>query len=107
MLKNKFVLVDNEIIIGRVAFHKQLHQSPMGGGMWYYHTEQNKLILYGTSHDFGPISKKEALNAKVYGIPKGFELIFDERNNHEALDILKDHLGELEGVKCYNECDYI
>lgn len=109
-IKNKFVLVDNEIVIGRVVFHRQLDKSPVGGGWWYYHAEQNKLILYGSSYDFGAITKEQALSAKIGGSfrnMKNIEVIFDERDNSEVLSILIDYLGEDEGIRCTTECDFI
>lgn len=109
-IKNKFVLVENEIILGRVTFHKELHTSPLGGGMWYFHKEQNKIILYGDSNDFGPVSKQQVYNANIQGPLKhinNLKVIFDERGNHQGLEILQDHLGKVEGTKCYNECDFI
>lgn len=109
-MKNKFVLVDNEIIAGRVAFHKELHKSPLGGGWWYYHTEQNKLILYGDSHDFGPISEEQIKDAELSGSFRNLEnveIVFDSRHHTEKLSILKDHLGIVEGTKVVSECDWI
>ena len=109
-VKNKFVLVDNEIIAGRVIFHRQLHKAPKGGGWWYYHREQNKIILYGSSFDFGSITKEQAMNAELGGSLMNIdnpEVIFDERDNLDVLNILIDHLGYDEGMKCATECDFI
>ena len=109
-IKNKFVLVDNEIIGGRVVFHKDIHKSPIGGGWWYYHRGQNKLILYGSSSDFGPVSKQQVEKAELGGSFRSLtdvEVIFDEGSNLEVLNILMDHLGEEEGRRCVNECDWI
>lgn len=109
-MKNKFVLVDNEIIVGRVTFHRELHDKPKGGGWWYYHKEQNKLILYGSSFDFGSVTKEDIENAELGGRfnrIKGAQIIFDERDHLEVLNILTDHLGEDEGVRCVTECDFI
>ena len=109
-VKNKFVLVDNEIIAGRVIFHRQLHKSPKGGGWWYYHSDQNKLILYGSSFDFGSVTKEQVMSAELGGSFQNMddiEIIFDERDNLDVLKILMDHLGDDEGMKCATECDFI
>lgn len=109
-IKNKFVLVDNEIIGGRVIFHRELDESPKGGGWWYYHADQSKLILYGSSQDFGSITKEQALNAELGGSFHNMEeaeVIFDERDNLDVLKILIDHLGADEGIKCCTQCDFL
>ena len=109
-IKNKFVLVDNEIIAGRVVFHKELHKSPLGGGWWYYHRKQNKLILYGSSHDFGSVNFEQIKDAELGGSFRNLEnveIIFDSRDHIEVLDILKDYLGMMEGIKAVSECDWI
>lgn len=109
-IKNKFVLVDNEIIGARVIFHRNIHPNPKGGGWWYYHREQNKLVLYGSSFDFGSITKEQALNAELGGSflnMEDVEVIFDERNEIDVLKILMEHLGYDEGMKCATECDFI
>lgn len=109
-VKNKFVITDNEIIGGRVIFHKQLHKNPVGGGWWYYHKEQNKLILYGSSQDFGSATKEQIDAAELSGSFKKLkkvEIIFDERDHLDVLNILTDHLGFEEALKCSSECDFI
>ena len=55
----KFIVEDGIIKLGRVTFHKQLANNPdnvKGGGFWEWDRENNKLLLYGESHDFGPVS---------------------------------------------------
>ena len=109
-LKNKFVLVDNEIIARRAVFHKEIHKSPLGGGWWYYHREQNKLILYGSSHDFGSVTKEQVEKAKLGGFfrnLKDVEVILDERDHLEVMQILIDNFGLKEGVECCTKCDFI
>lgn len=109
-VKNKFVLVNNQIIVRRAIFHREIHENPDGGGWWYYHQEQSKLILYGSSDDFGSVTKDQVKKAKLCGTFRNItdlEIIFDERNHLDVMRILIDHLGEEEGMKCTVECDYI
>lgn len=109
-IKNKFVIADNEIIAGRVVFHKELHESPIGGGWWYFHREQNKLILYGSSHDFGSVTKEQINSAELGGSfynLKDVEIIFDERHNTDVCDILIDHIGFEEAVEVVSKCDFL
>ena len=114
-VKNKFILIDNEIIGGRVVFHRDLfrlhHKSyPKGGGWWYFHKEQNKLFLYGCSFDFGSLTREEVMSAELGGSfmnMKDVEVIFDSRDSLNVLDILTEHLGEEEGIRCVTECDFI
>lgn len=109
-IKNKYVLVDNKLIGARVVFHREIHPSPRGGGWWYYDRETNKLILYGTSFDFGSITKEQAMNAELGGSfrsLKDAEIIFDGRDNYDVLKILSDHLGEDRAMDIVTECDFI
>lgn len=109
-VKNKFVIANNEIIGGRVIFHKQLHKNPVGGGWWYYHKETNKLILYGSSHDFGSVTNQQVKSSVLGGSfrnLKDVQIIFDKRDCLQVLDILIEHLGEDEGMECCVMCDFI
>jgi hypothetical protein len=109
-IKNKFVVVDNKIIGRRVVFHKDIHKSPIGGGWWYFHREQNKLILYGNSSDFGPVKKEDIDKAELCGSfrqLKSAELIFDKRDHVHVMSILCDHLGESEAARIVMDCDWI
>lgn len=109
-IKNKFVLVDNEIIGARVTFHREIHPKPKGGGWWYFHREQNKLVLYGSSFDFGSVTKEQVVSAELGGSFRNMEdveVIFDERDNIDVLKILVDHLGQDEAIEAVTECDFI
>ena len=109
-IKNKFVLVDGEIIASRVVFHKEIHKNPQGGGWWYFHRKSNKLFLYGKSHDFGGCTKDQIENATLGGSFRNLEdveIIFDERDHLEILSILSDHLDIMEAAECVSKCDFI
>ena len=120
-IKNKFILtkglneVGYEIIGGRVTFHRNLYdamqqEKPKGGGWWYFHREQNKLVLYGSSFDFGSLTKEQVMEAELGGSFRNMEdveVIFDERDSMDVLKILMEHLGDDEGMRCATECDFI
>ena len=65
----KFIIEENNLIIGKCTFHKQLANDitkVKGGGWFRYDKDKNTFILGGKSHDFG--------YAKIEDIRKCIEL---------------------------------
>ena len=62
----KFIIEDNQLILGKVPFHKILGTNLdkiIGGGWFKFDKENKQLILYGDSHDFGRASKEVIFKA--------------------------------------------
>ena len=52
----KFIVEDNELIIAKCTFHRQLvsnKEKVKGGGLWKLDQEKKEFLLYGSSGDFG------------------------------------------------------
>jgi hypothetical protein len=62
----KFIIYDDEIIIGRVGLHKELlpkdsdPEKIFGGGLFTIDREKKNVHLYGKSEDFGHFDKEKA-----------------------------------------------
>lgn len=65
-MAKKWIINNNEIIMGHVEFHKELvghhrekegHKT-VGGGYWHHDEENNILYFYGSSDDFGGVRKE-------------------------------------------------
>lgn len=63
MIYNKFIIEDNNLILGRVEYHKELvtDETLVCGGGWF--TIKNDIIrLYGDSFDFGQPTLEDIKN---------------------------------------------
>ena len=73
-MKQKFIIQDNELKIGRVETHMELasgNGKVLGGGWWYYDIPTDIMYLYGTSYDFGPVSASQSKEAdRMTDIPE-------------------------------------
>ena len=69
MLPLKFIIYDDELLLGRVKFHRNLlpddfdHRLVYGGGMFELDHENKTVNLFGRSHDFGRF-----IEARLVGI---------------------------------------
>jgi len=61
---NKFIIKNNDLILGHVEYHRQLVDEKeiykiIGGGRWEYNPEDygDVIFFFGKSADFGPVSK--------------------------------------------------
>lgn len=64
--KPKFIITDNQIRLGHVAFHKDLANKDAkidGGGLFHIDNDWKTLRLYGESHDFGPVTEQQVVAA--------------------------------------------
>lgn len=61
----KFIINDNELIMGDVEFHKDLiginrsSDKTIGGGLWHWDEEKNAVYFWGISTDFGGVTKDQ------------------------------------------------
>jgi len=59
MKPQKFIIYGNEILLGRVSYHKELlpdkpnYRLIFGGGLFKIDHEEKTITLYGESMDFG------------------------------------------------------
>lgn len=91
----KFIIEDDELILGKCTYHKQLAtdiKNVKGGGWFSFKNEQNSFTFFGDSQDFGIASlediKKCILENKVF-------------NNHRNISenytfFYRDQCGEIE-----------
>ena len=107
-LKQKFVIVDDEIIIGRVEFHADLHYGPIGGGWWFFDSEENTMYLYGKSVQFGPVSKKQVDNAVIKKIPfNKAKVVFEENDELALYTVLKKYMDPHRAMKLITSNEYV
>jgi hypothetical protein len=66
----KFIINNNEIILGNVNYHRELAHKNLpnniiGGGYWEWSPKRlgNKIFFYGKSEDFGPVTKEQLIEA--------------------------------------------
>ena len=100
---NKFIIENDEtlgdcLILGKVTYHKQLacNESKVKSGGWWK-LEDNRIIFYGESYDFGRATLEQVTNAvlndKVFtsyllkhSITKKYNFSFD--NQSEIIEII-------------------
>ena len=88
----KFILKEDDklglcMILAKCTFHKQLttdHDKVRGGGMWQYIKDNNEMLLFGKSYDFGACSledlKHVVQNNKVFKNSRLIRDITDKYN---------------------------
>jgi len=69
----KFIIEGDEIIFGKVTYHKQLAtdiKNVRGGGWWSFNKDVTEMTFFGDSHDFGRATlediRKAVLEKKVF-----------------------------------------
>lgn len=92
----KFIIQDNQLRLGNVEFHRDLRNPtgsiPTGGGFYYIRGNENKVIFYGSSVDFGNVTEKDLITVRESGnFPLHLEN-FDWFFSRESMlfEILKD-----------------
>jgi len=61
----KFIVNNNELIMGDVEFHEGLigssrkREDTIGGGRWHWDEENNAVYFWGVSTDFGGVTKEQ------------------------------------------------
>lgn len=71
MSNPKFIIMDDEFILGKVEFHADLTRKRdgiKGGGWWHLNEDKTELLLYGTSSDFGSVTKEQIIAAFESGL---------------------------------------
>lgn len=65
----KWIIEDGLLKLAICKYHKQLASDPkkvIGGGWFFYEKESKSFVLYGSSHDFGSITKEEFEKCELY-----------------------------------------
>jgi hypothetical protein len=63
-MAQKFIIIDDQVIMGTVEFHRELvgdyhikqGLKVIGGGSWHFDEENNILYFYGRSDDYGAVT---------------------------------------------------
>lgn len=91
-MAKKFIINDGDLIFGNVDFHENLipkgreRNKTVGGGYWY--KRYNTMYFYGSSFDFGKVTKEQFDMCDKPKSLNGKQLIF---STVESLDkILKE-----------------
>lgn len=100
-MAQKFIILDNKIIIGHVRLHVDLVQGMnaehkvKGGGYWETDESKHILFLFGKSIDYGPVSLADVVMAAQAGTLeprtptediKGYKIFYSPSEEfHQAL----------------------
>lgn len=85
MVYPKFIIENDNLILGKVKYHKQLATDPekvIGGGWFRWNDDKSKIIFHGTSQDFG----KANLDVITPCIKSG-SIYTNKFKTHKLLDI--------------------
>jgi len=81
----KYIIQNNRVVIGKVAYHKDLITGKIGvqgGGMFIINHKEATLLLYGDSYKLGPPDmdalKKAVKNWKIY-TNKSCKVLLDDK----------------------------
>lgn len=61
-MARKWIINDNEIIVGNVELHLELHEDnskTIGGGYWNWLRREKKFYFFGASQDFGQVTREQ------------------------------------------------
>ena len=107
-LKQKYVIVGDEFLMGRVRFHREIDSKADCGGFWFYVEETNSLFLYGTSTDFGG-AMQEDIDRVMDSIKfrMGEDITVHYKPCFYLMDILKDHMDESKAIELMEENDWV
>jgi len=97
-MANKFVINENELVLGDVEFHIDLpgdSKKVIGGGRFYVNEALygNTVFFYSSSCDFGKVTKEQfdsaLTNSSLSPAWDGYKIIF---STHESFgDVLKEN----------------
>lgn len=69
----KFIIEGDELILGKVTYHKQLAtdvKNVKGGGWWSFNEDKTEITFFGKSEDFGYATlediRKAVLEKKIF-----------------------------------------
>ncbi len=98
----KFIIIENEVIMGLVEFHSELipntmkSYKPTGGGIWEYNPVKfpNKLFIFGRSIDYGSVTKEQFIEAWqnsswLHPFLENCEIIFSDKQYFS--EVLKEN----------------
>lgn len=99
-MARKFIIENAVLILGNVALHADLannEEDVEGGGYWEADTDNNKLYLYSSSHDFGPVSpvqlqlalSSDELDSSLSSY-SGYEVLFSPETHDPITNQLQD-----------------
>jgi hypothetical protein len=107
-LKQKYVIVGDEYIQGRVKFHRELNSKADCGGFWFYVEDTNTLFLYGASADFGGAMESDVeavMDSVKERFPDGLTVHY--KPTFLLHGFLSQHMESEVATKLMNENDWV
>jgi len=90
----KFVINDGDLILGQVEMHEQLvrgrdRDKTVGGGRWHVDDDdRNTIYFYGSSVDFGKVTREQFEESFKQPSLENMNVIFSEKEY--LSDVLKE-----------------
>lgn len=83
-MAQKFVINDGRLILGQVEMHEELirgldYGKTVGGGRWQVDKETNTVYFYGSSVDFGKVTKEQFEDAYKQPSLERMNIVFSEK----------------------------
>lgn len=83
-MAQKFVINDGRLILGQVEMHEELvrgldYGKTVGGGRWQVDKETNTIYFYGSSVDFGKVTKEQFEDAYKQPSVETMNIVFSEK----------------------------
>lgn len=83
-MAQKFVINDGCLILGNVELHEELvhgreYDKTVGGGRWQVDKETNTIYFYGSSIDFGKVTKEQFDTAFKQPSLSRMNIVFSEK----------------------------
>lgn len=83
-MAKKFVIHNGTLILGNVELHKDLvrgvdKKEIAGGGFWYKDHDTNTMYFYGSSMDFGTVTREEFDKARKQLSLYQYRIVFSEK----------------------------
>ena len=83
-MAQKFVICDKKLLMGNVSVHRQLVNTSSdaekitGGGHWYTDHNTKTVYFYGSSREFGTVTKEQFDEATKQQSLNRFRIVFSE-----------------------------
>lgn len=87
MIAKKFVINDGWLILGQVELHEELvrgrdYGKTVGGGRWHVdEQDRNTIYFYGSSVDFGKVTREQFEESFKQPSLERMNVIFSEKEN--------------------------
>jgi hypothetical protein len=83
-MAKKFVILDGVLMLGDVEFHEDLVRGAdknkvAGGGRWHTDHETHTIYFYGSSVDFGNVTREEFDKSDNQSSLLRFRIVFSEK----------------------------